>query len=123
MRELVLALRLLRRALAQPVVSTGAGLVGLVLAGFGALVLAWRGVAATQYVPFQVPFLLSGAVAGLGLVVLGLGLLDAHVNRALAASERGRRDAVLREAVALVPLVQQRAVQVRAESGGEGSRA
>lgn len=105
MTELLDALRQLRRALSHPVVSVGAVLVLLAIGGFVAILLGWRGAAATTAVPFQVPYLLSGGVVGLALVVLALGLLDTHLNRALAAAQRQQREELLREAVAMLAAV------------------
>ncbi|MCU1587368.1 MAG: hypothetical protein JWN31_861 [Frankiales bacterium] len=76
------------RALRDPRVSTTLVLavvvvVGLVLVGEG-----YRGVAGSLVVPFQVPFLVSGALAGMAVLGGGLALLTTHLGRAEAAEER-----------------------------------
>ena len=53
---------LLRAAVALPV-------IGLILIG-----LAWYGASGTGYVADQIPYLISGGLIGLGLVLIGLGL-------------------------------------------------
>jgi hypothetical protein len=53
---------LIRLGMALPV-------IGLVIIG-----LAWYGASGTGYVADQIPYLISGGVAGLGLVLIGLGL-------------------------------------------------
>jgi hypothetical protein len=52
-------------------------LVGLffVLAGFAAIGLGWVGAANKDYVEGQLPYVLSGGAAGLGLIVFGAGLM------------------------------------------------
>lgn len=47
---------------------------GMVTIGFGLMFLAWNGAANLDYVQGQVPFLLSGTLPGLGLVLTGLTL-------------------------------------------------
>jgi hypothetical protein len=53
--------------------------------------LAWRGVARTVYVPLQLPWLLSGGIAGLALLGLALAGWSIHLGR--------RQDAIHRAAV------------------------
>lgn len=48
--------------------------IGLTAAGFLLIVLGWNGAANWDRVPSQVPYLLSGGIAGLGLVLIGLVL-------------------------------------------------
>lgn len=48
--------------------------VGLMAAGFLLIVLAWNGAASVDFVQGQIPFLISGGVAGLGLIGGGLTL-------------------------------------------------
>lgn len=47
---------------------------GMVAIGFVLMFLAWNGAASLDYVQGQVPYLLSGALPGLGLVLTGLTL-------------------------------------------------
>jgi hypothetical protein len=84
--------------LADPIVASAwvAGALGLV--GFVVLALGWRGAAATLDVPVQVPYLVSGGIGGLGLVIAAAALLNTQVSRHLAAQERARLDALIAEA-------------------------
>jgi hypothetical protein len=45
------------------------------LAGFAAIGVGWNGMASVTCVDCQLPYLLSGGAAGLGLVMVGVGLL------------------------------------------------
>lgn len=89
----------LRRDPAAPSVAV---FLALVVGGFVAIGLAWNIARQTLVVAFQLPGLLSGAVGGLALIVLGAGLINAQVGRRLGALERARTDAVLDEAAALL---------------------
>jgi hypothetical protein len=62
--------------------------VAVVAAGFGALAIAWRGTARVVAVGLQVPQLLSGGVAGLGLITLGLLVANVQSSRVASARER-----------------------------------
>jgi hypothetical protein len=48
--------------------------VGLAAIGFLLIVLAWNGAAELDFVQGQIPFLISGGLAGLGLIGVGLTL-------------------------------------------------
>lgn len=76
------------KVLRDPRVSTTLVLAAVVLTGFGLIGVGYRGAAALLFVPFQVPFLVSGAVVGLGLVGAGLALLIVHLDRTESAEER-----------------------------------
>jgi hypothetical protein len=71
---------------ATPSVAAWAAAV-LVVAGFVAIVISWRGAAATASIALQMPFVVSGAFAGLGLVVFGATLAHIELTRRLAAEE------------------------------------
>lgn len=60
-----------------------AGRIGLGLGALGFLVilLGWNGAAGLNRVPGQLPYLLSGGAAGLGLIIVGAALLVAESNR------------------------------------------
>lgn len=45
------------------------------MAGFAAIGVGWNGMASVSCVDCQLPYLLSGGAAGLGLILVGVGLL------------------------------------------------
>jgi hypothetical protein len=55
--------------------------VGFALAGFVLVFLGWNGAASQDRVPSQFPYLISGGVAGLCLVVIGAALIIAETGR------------------------------------------
>ena len=61
--------------------------IGMILGGFALIALAWNGAASIGYLQGQFPYLLSGGVAGLGLIGAGAGLLFVQVQRELDAEE------------------------------------
>jgi hypothetical protein len=52
-------------------------LVGLALClgGFAAIAVGWAGAASKDCVPCQMPYLLSGGAAGIGLIAFGVGMM------------------------------------------------
>lgn len=68
----------------RPGWQTGAALA-FIAAGFVAIVKAWDGAASVDFAQGQIPYLLSGGAAGLGLIVIGVALM---------IFEMGRRDRV-----------------------------
>lgn len=94
--------------LRDPQVSTVLVLTFAVVAGLGLIVLANRGVAATLLVPFQMPYVLSGAFVGLSLVGSGCVLLSVHLDRVEAAVERHDMRELQREALRLLRVVTER---------------
>ena len=56
------------------------GLLGIAycIAGFVLIFLGWNGTASKDDVPAQIPYVVSGGIAGLGLVVVGAALIVAH---------------------------------------------
>ena len=56
------------------------GLLGIAycVAGFFLIFLGWNGAASHDREPAQIPYVISGGIAGLGLVVLGSALIVAH---------------------------------------------
>jgi len=55
--------------------------VGFALAGLVLVFLGWNGAASTDRVPSQFPYLISGGLAGLCLVVIGAALIVAETGR------------------------------------------
>lgn len=90
------------RILRDPRVSTTIVLAALVLGGFALLAQGYRGAAATLFVPYQVPFLVSGAIAGIALLGSGLALLSIHLERTEAAQERREVAALQRDVLRLL---------------------
>lgn len=72
--------------------------IALVLGGFGAIFLAWNGAAGEDHVPAQLPYLISGGLAGLVLAAAGLTLLRNFEARRDSLRVEGRLDA-LRDAI------------------------
>ena len=60
----------------------------MVTIGFGLMFVAWNGAAGLDYVQGQLPFLLSGSLPGLALVLTGLTLALVHEIRTSAAELR-----------------------------------
>lgn len=64
--------------------------VGMILTGFMIIGLAWNGAASLDRLPSQFPYLLSGGMGGLGLIVAGMAIMYVQTTRTLTA-ERSRR--------------------------------
>ena len=89
-------------ALRDPGVQALLVLAVIAVAGFVMLVLSWRGVARTVYVPLQVPWLVSGAIAGLATIGLALGAWSIQMGRRQDAAHRAEVEQVVRIAAELV---------------------
>lgn len=72
---------------------------GLVVAGFVMLGFAWQGAAGTIYVPLQVPWFVSGSLAGLAVMGMGLGGWSVHLARRQDAAHRDAVETLVRDAV------------------------
>jgi len=70
------------------------GVLGIVycIAGFFLIFLGWNGAASNDREAAQIPYLISGGIGGLGLVVLGSALIVAHSLRADRVELRGSID-------------------------------
>lgn len=90
------------RRLADPFVASVVALTALAAAGLVVVLLAWRGVANVATVSDQVPFLVSGAIAGLAMIGFAAGVLMIQHRRYLEAQRRADFEAVIHEAVALL---------------------
>jgi hypothetical protein len=88
-------------ALADPGVQVLAVLAALGLAAFGMFVWGWHGVARTVYVPFQIPWMVSAGVAGLGVLGFALGAWSIHLGRRQDAAHRAVTEDLVRDAVEL----------------------
>lgn len=91
--------------LRDPRLSTSLVLASAVVAGLLLLAQGWRGLAATLVVSLQLPYLVSGAVAGVALLGAALGLLRIHLDRVEAAEERRRTAELQRETLRLLAAV------------------
>jgi hypothetical protein len=72
--------------------------IGYCLAGIALILLGWNGAASYDRVESQMPYLISGGLAGLALVIIGAALLIVQAQRAnraaLEASVTDLRDAI-----------------------------
>jgi len=68
--------------------------VALIVAGFAVLAFAWSRVAGTAIVSLQLPYVVSGGFAGLGLVIVGVLLMYLAVKRRDAWQRERRLDAL-----------------------------
>lgn len=80
--------------------------VGMALLGFVLIGLAWNGAAELDFIQGQFPYVLSGGLGGLGLIIAGMAVLGIQTQRTLTArrvQEMGRLqdevDALLRVVV------------------------
>ena len=72
--------------------------IGYCLAGVALIFLGWNGAASYDRVESQMPYLISGGLAGVALVIIGAGLLIVQAQRANRAATSAEI-ADLREAV------------------------
>ena len=75
--------------------------LALIAGGFVAIGLGWKGVAASLVVAEQLPYLLSGGVGGLALILTGSGILAVQASRYWNARERRRLELILERAGAV----------------------
>src|SRR5688572_26667247 len=91
--------------------------IGYIVAGLALIFLGWNGAASYDRAESQIPYLISGGIAGLALVIVGAGLLIVQAQRAnrnaTAADIAELRDAVER-------LASGGAAPAPAVSGGSG---
>ena len=69
--------------------------IALMVGGFVAIGLAWRGAARSLIVAEQLPFLVSGAVGGIALIAAGAGVLAVQSSRYWNARERKQLDRLI----------------------------
>lgn len=55
--------------------------LGLAVVGFLVIGVAWDGAARQNWVPAQFPYLISGGIAGLGLIIVGVTVVIIQVMR------------------------------------------
>ena len=73
--------------------------IAIAAAGFGVIMFTWGKVAALTAVPLQMPYLLSGGLVGIGLVMRGLTLISVNAKR-MDAAARERQLGQVREVLA-----------------------
>lgn len=66
--------------------------VAVTLVGFVLLAVAWGGVAGEDNVARQVPYLVSGGFAGLGLIIVGMTIVNVAAKRRDAALRQRQMD-------------------------------
>ena len=93
--------------------------IGYCVAGIVLIFLGWNGAASYDRVQAQIPYLISGGVAGLALVVLGAGLIIAQGQRADRAALTAEL-AELREALTRMGGVPDGAATAGAGGSGGG---
>lgn len=74
----------------------------LVVGGLALIGLAWRGAAEQINVALQIAYLTSGGLAGLAVVLFGVGILHIQGSRKLAAQEKARMESVTGQAALLL---------------------
>lgn len=79
--------------------------VGFTMVGFLLIVLAWNGAASLDYVQGQLPYLISGGLAGLGLIGMGIMLAIVQELRRTNAETSARLD-VLTDLIATERMVE-----------------
>lgn len=92
-------------SLRDPGIRAGIGLAIFGVAGFVVIGLAWAGAADRGYAVFQLPWVVSGGMVGIGLIGLGFGLLDVHLWRRQAAVRRAELGQVVRDTSELAELI------------------
>jgi hypothetical protein len=88
----------MRRWFARATVGVWAGLV-VTAAGFGLIAFAWSKVASLVNVADQLPYFVSGGLIGLGLILVGLLVINLSVKHKEAIDRRRQLEEV-REALA-----------------------
>jgi hypothetical protein len=92
----------LRRVAGDPYASSVVVIAGLALAGLVAIALGGVGAAEAVTLDAQLPYVASGGLGGLALVVVAVGLHAAQRRRRAAARRRAELDRVLQAAAALL---------------------
>lgn len=73
--------------------------VGVVVVGFLLIVYAWARVAGEEFVPLQLPYVVSGGLTGIALVLVGLTVVAVQ-SRRIEGTERARQIEQVAAAVA-----------------------
>lgn len=78
--------------------------IAVAAAGFAVIMFSWGKVAALTSVPLQMPYLMSGGLTGLGLILVGLTLVNVNAKRQ-DTSARERQLGQVREVMAEIKAV------------------
>ena len=101
------------------------GVLGILycVAGFVLIFLGWNGAASNDTVEAQMPYVVSGGIAGLALVVVGAGLMVAHSLRTDRVELRGAiedlRQTIEREGYGPAPAAASGPAASAAVAGGD----
>jgi hypothetical protein len=96
--------------------------IGVCVAGFVLIFFGWNGAASLDRVQSQFPYLISGGIAGLALVVIGAALIIVETSRDERESLR-KEIANLREAIAEMGPAPKASANGRARAQRDGGRA
>lgn len=94
--------------LRDPWVSTFLALAMSVVVGLVLIVVGYLGAAPELLVPYQLPYVVSGALLGVAVVGVSCVLLTVHLGRVEAAAERRDMRDLQREALRLLSLAAER---------------
>lgn len=78
--------------------------IAVAAAGFVVILITWGEVGALTAVPLQMPYLLSGGLVGLGLIMTGLTLISVNAKR-MDAAARERQLGQVREVLSEIKLL------------------
>lgn len=70
--------------------------VAVIVAGFALIALAWNGAASLDYTQGQIPYLISGGMGGVGLVMFGAGSMIVRAMRKAQAEQAAHFEELLR---------------------------
>jgi len=85
---------LVRRLLTDPFTRSLALAVLMIAGGFVAILIAYRGVARSVNVAVQLPYVVSGGVGGVALILTGAGIIAVQSSRYWSARERQWLDVI-----------------------------
>jgi hypothetical protein len=95
-------------SLQDPGIRAAVALGVVAVAGFAMAFFGWRGAARTLYVPLQIPWLLSGGVAGLAVVGTAVAAWSIHLGRRWDAAHRATVEDLVHDVATFVDEVRTR---------------
>lgn len=84
--------------------------IGMIAVGFVVIGLAWDGASELDFIQGQFPYLLSGGLGGLGLIVGGMALLAVQTVRQAGALETAQMTALTEGLAAVTTTLRERGV-------------